>query len=220
MTHAPAPSRPFAFDTEFDSSGAVVRSTDWQPVKRAYSPAEVEALVAQARHEAHAQALAEVDSRRSQAIADLSAALNNSLPRLTGVVETYREQTADLAMATGRALAFAALERLPRAAVQATLEELGREIDASPRLVIAMAGLDEAGRAEIEGLCANVGYAGAVRFRDEPGLAQAAFELEWADGRAAFDPEETFSRLAAAVARALAADQATDTAESSEGMNP
>ena len=99
MTHAPAPSRPFAFDTEFDSSGAVVHSTNWQPVKRAYLPAEVEALVAEARSEGHAQALAEVDSRRSQAIADLSAALAASLPRLTGVVETYREQTADLALA-------------------------------------------------------------------------------------------------------------------------
>ncbi len=220
MTHAPAPSRPFAFDTEFDSSGAVVRSTNWQPVKRAYLPSEVEALVAQARSDGHAQALAEVDSRRSQAIADLSAAVTASLPRLTGVVETYREQTAELAMATGRALAFAALDRLPRAALQAALEELGHEIDASPRLVIAMAGLDEAARNEIETLCANVGYVGAVRFRDERGLTQAAFSLEWADGRAAFDPEETFTRLAAAVARALAADQAPDTPESSEGMNP
>lgn len=220
MTSLSAPSRPFAFDTEFDASGAVVRPTSWQPVKRAYSPAEVEALVAQARSEGHAQALAEVDSRRSQAIADLSAALAASLPRLAGVVDTYRAQSAELAMATGRALAFAALERLPRAAVQAALEELGREIDASPRLVIAMAGLDEAGRAEIEGLCANVGYAGAVRFRDEPGLAQAAFELEWADGRAAFDLDETFTRLAAAVARALAADRTPDATESSEGMNP
>ena len=219
MTPAPAPSRPFAFDTEFDSSGAVVSSTNWQPVKRAYLPSEVEALVAQARSEGHAQALAEVDSRRSQAIADLSGTLTASLPRLTSVVETYREQTADLAMATGRALAFAALDRLPRAALQAALEELGREIDASPRLVIAMAGLDDAARAEIETLCANVGYAGAVRFRDEPGLAQAAFTLEWADGRAAFDPEDTFARLSAAVARALAADQTSD-ALSSEGMNP
>lgn len=220
MTPSPALSRPFVFDTEFDASGAVVRSTDWQPVKRAYSPAEVEALVARARSEGHAEALAEVDSRRSLAIADLSAALAASLPRLAGVVETYREQTADLALATGRALAFAALDRLPRAAVQAALEELGREIDASPRLVIAMADLDEAGRAEIETLCANAGYAGAVRFRDQPGATQAAFELEWADGRAAFDPEEAFTRLSAAVARALAADQAPDTAESSEGMTP
>lgn len=220
MTPASAPSRPFAFDTEFDAAGGVVRSTDWRPVKRAYLPGEVEVLVAQARSEGHAQALAEVDGRRAQAIADLSAALAASLPRLNGVVDAYREQTADLALATGRALAFAALDRLPRAAVQAALEELGREIDASPRLVIAMAGLDDAGRAEVEGLCASVGYAGAVRFRDEPGLAPAAFSLEWADGRAAFDPDETFNRLAAAVARALAADQAPDTAESSEGMNP
>ncbi len=220
MTPLSAPSRPFAFDTEFDASGAVVQSTNWQPVKRAYLPSEVEALVDQARSEGHAQARAEIDSRRSQAIADLNAALAASLPRLAGVVDTYREQSAELALATGRALAFAALDRLPRAAVQTAIEELGREIDASPRLVIAMANLDEAGRAEIEKLCANVGYAGAVRFRDEPGLAQAAFELEWADGRAAFDPEETFTRLAAAVTRALAADQTSDTPASSEGMNP
>lgn len=220
MTQSSATSRPFVFDTEFDASGAVVRAATWQPVKRAYSPAEVEALVAQAHSDGRDRALAEVESMRSQAMADMSAALASSLPRLAGVVQTYREQSADLAMATGRALAFAALERMPLAAVQAALEELGREIDASPRLVIAMAGLDEAGRAEIESLCANVGYVGAVRFRDEPGLAQAAFGLEWADGRASFDPAETFDRLAAAVARALAADQTPDTAASSEGMNP
>ena len=109
---------------------------------------------------------------------------------------------------------------MPRAAVQAALEELGREIDASPRLVIAMSDLDAEGRAEIESLCASVGYAGAVRFRDEPGLARAAFELEWADGRAAFDPSETLARLEAAVARALAADLSPDSPASSEGMTP
>ncbi|WP_245157522.1 flagellar assembly protein FlbE [Brevundimonas sp. A19_0] len=218
MTVAPIPAQPFSFDTEFDATGNVVRASAWQPVKRAYSPAEVEALVADARSEGRAQALAELDSRRAQAIADLSAALAASLPRLGGVIETYREQTAELALATGRALASTALERMPHAALQAALEELGREIDASPRLVVAMAGLDEAARSEIEALCASTGYAGAVRFRDEPGLATAAFELEWADGRAAFDAAEAYARLEAAVARALAADR-TEPSASSEGMN-
>ncbi len=216
-----AAARPFAFDTEFDASGAVVRATDWRPTKRAYSPAEVGALVAEARAEARGQALAEVDSRRSQAISDLSSALSASLPQLAAVVQMHREQSADLALATGRALAFAALDRLPQAAVRAALEELGREIDASPRLVIAMSGLDEAGRAEIEELCKSVGYAGAVRFRDEPGAARAAFELEWADGRAVFDPADAFARLEAAVGRALAAGagaDSTDTVTPSEGM--
>lgn len=218
MTTAPSHAQPFAFDTEFDATGNVVRASTWQPVKRAYSPTEVEALIAEARSEGRTQALAELDSRRAQAIADLSAALAASLPRLAGVVETYREQTAELALATGRALASTALERMPHAALQAAVEELGREIDASPRLVVAMAGLDEAARSEIEGLCASAGYAGAVRFRDEPGLPPAAFEIEWADGRAAFDPAEAFARLEAAVGRALAADR-TETPDSSEGMN-
>lgn len=213
--------RPFAFDTEFDASGAVVRATDWRPTKRAYSPAEVEALIAEARAEARDQALAEVDSCRSQAVADLSGALSASLPQLAAVVQSHREQAADLALATGRALAFAALDRLPQAAVRAALEELGREIDASPRLVVAMSGLDEAGRTEIEDLCKGIGYAGAVRFREEPGATRAAFELEWADGRAVFDPAETFARLEAAVARALVAGagaDSPDTVTASEGM--
>ena len=32
--------RPFAFDTEFDADGAVVRPGAWTPAKRAYLPAE------------------------------------------------------------------------------------------------------------------------------------------------------------------------------------
>ncbi|NAW11158.1 flagellar assembly protein FlbE, partial [Salmonella sp. gx-h1] len=49
--------RPFVFDTEFDADRAVVRPSAWTPTKRAYLPAEVDALVAQARLEARQQAL-------------------------------------------------------------------------------------------------------------------------------------------------------------------
>ena len=52
--------RPFVFDTEFDADGTVVRPGAWAPAKRSYQPAEVEALVAQARLEARQQALSEV----------------------------------------------------------------------------------------------------------------------------------------------------------------
>ena len=47
---------------------------------------------------------------------------------------------------------------------------------------------------------------GVVAFRDEPDLAPAAFQLEWADGRAAFDPAESFARIGEALNAALAAE--------------
>ena len=45
----PAIHRPFSFDTEFDASGVVVSPSSFRPTKRAYSPVEVDALLAQAR---------------------------------------------------------------------------------------------------------------------------------------------------------------------------
>ena len=60
---APRPDRrPFVFDTEFDADGAVVRPSAWTPTKRAYLPAEVDALVAQGRLEARQQALGEIET--------------------------------------------------------------------------------------------------------------------------------------------------------------
>ena len=52
MSHTSNIGRPFVFDTEFDADGTVVRPGAWAPAKRSYQPAEVEALVAQARLEA------------------------------------------------------------------------------------------------------------------------------------------------------------------------
>lgn len=98
MSALPSNAVPFAFDTEFGADGAVLRASTWQPTKRSFAPAEVDALVAQA------------------------------------------------------------------------------------------------------------GFSGLVVFRDEPHLPAAAFALEWADGRAEFDPAEAEGRVAAALDAALAAE--------------
>ena len=45
MTVQPA-STPFVFDTEFDAAGVVVQASGFRPTKRAWTPAEVEALLA------------------------------------------------------------------------------------------------------------------------------------------------------------------------------
>ena len=206
MTHQPL-STPFAFDTEFDASGVVVSAAAaFRPIKRAYGPAEVDALVAEARMEARNQALAEVDSIQAMAMSAISQALAAAAPALAQVAQVHRQQSAELALTAARVVAASALDRYPEAPLQAALEALGQEIDASPRLVIRTGDLTEATHARIEQLCADAGFSGVVAFRTEPAMAAAAFQLEWSDGRAAFDPEEAFTRMREALDSALAAE--------------
>ncbi|MEQ7156556.1 flagellar assembly protein FlbE [Brevundimonas aurifodinae] len=203
---APIASRPFAFDTEFDDAGTVVRASSFRPTKRAYMPAEVEALVAQARLEAREAALAETASIQAMAIAALGQAMTTAVPALNQVAQTHREHAAELALTAARVIAAAALDRLPLGPLQSALETLGQEIDASPRLVVRASGLDEATRAAIEAVATDAGFSGLVSFRDDPAMAVAAFALEWADGRADFDPAAAADRISTVLTSALASE--------------
>lgn len=205
MTPQPA-STPFVFDTEFDESGVVIQASTFRPTRRAWTPAEVEGLLAEARLEARNAALAEAESLQAMALSAIGEALTAAVPTLTRIAIAHREQSAELALAAARVVAAAALDRFPAGPLQAALEALGQEIDASPRLVIRTGQLDDANRARIERLCADSGFLGVVAFREEPDLPSAAFQLEWADGRAEFEPEAAFARMREALHSALAAE--------------
>jgi flagellar assembly protein FliH len=205
MTAQPL-STPFAFDTEFDASGVVVQASAFRPAKRAYTPMEVEALVAQARAEARDAALAESASVQAMALSTIAQSLAAAVPSLTQVAQAHREQSAGLALAAARVVAAAALDRFPAGPLQAALEALAQEIDASPRLVIRTDQLDDASRARVEQQCADAGFSGVVAFREEPGMPAASFQLEWADGRAEFDADAAFVRIGEALQSALAAE--------------
>lgn len=205
MTHQPL-STPFAFDTEFDAAGVVLHASAFRPVKRSFAPLEVDALVAQARMEAREEALAESANIQAMALSAIAQALEAAIPALTQVAHAHREQSAELAMSAARVVAASALDRFPAAPLQAALEALGQEVDASPRLVIRTGDLDDATHARIEKLCSDSGFSGVVAFRNEPMMPAAAFQLEWADGRAAFDPADAFARISEALNSALAAE--------------
>ena len=200
------PTRPFGFDTEFDDVGGVRAATPFRPIKRAYLPAEVEALTAQARLEGREAALAEVESLRAMAKVEIAQGLASTTPALAAAVQAHREQAAGLTLAAARIIAGAALDRFPTGPLQEALEALGSEIDAAPRLVVRARGLDEETQGRLQSAAADAGFTGLVAFREDPGMAVAAFQLEWADGRADFDPEEAASRIRSALDAALAAE--------------
>ncbi|MET0273100.1 MAG: flagellar assembly protein FliH [Phenylobacterium sp.] len=199
------PLEKFAFDTEFDAGGDVAYAAP-RP-KRSFTPEEVEAIREGAFAEGERKGLQSVAAAQARATAEIAAACSQALPKLAEVAHEHRIGSANLALACGRAIADAALERFPEAPVQAAIVALAREIEAAPRLVVsAPAELVDAIQGHLEQTAAAIGYPGAIQVRVDASLSPYAFTLDFGDGSAAFDPAAAAARVAEALDAAVAAE--------------
>lgn len=199
------PHQRFGFDTVFDNAGDVAYAAT-RP-KRLFTADEVEGLRAQAFAEGERQALGSMAALQAQALSQIAAAAGAALPKLAGVAHDHRVGSAELALACGKAIADAALEKFPHAPIQAALENLAREIEASPRLVVtAPPELAENIQAALDQTAQAIGYGGAIMVRPSPVMGPGAFTLDFGDGAAAFDPAAAAARVAAALGAALASE--------------
>jgi flagellar assembly protein FliH len=195
----------FTFDTVFGAEGEVAFAAP-RP-KRVYSAAEVEAIRQEARAEGERTALASIAALQQVALAGVSAACNEALPRLAQVAHEHRKTSAALSLACARAIAGAALERFPEAPVAAALEALAQEIEAAPRLVVTAApDLAQRLQGVLDELAGRIGFSGAIQVKADDGAGAAAFTLDFGDGQAAFDPAAADARVAQALDAALAAE--------------
>lgn len=202
MSEAPAK---FAFDTEFDSKGAVAYAA--QRPKRLFPAEEVEQIRAAAQAEGERAALASVAAQQANALGQIAAACAQALPRLAEVAHEHRQASAALALACARAIADAALEKFPQAPVLAALDTLAREIDAQPRLVVsAEPTLAEALQGVLEEAARNLGFEGVVVVKPDGAFGPHAFTLDFGDGQAAFDPAQAAERVSQTLTAALAAE--------------
>ena len=200
-----SPHQKFSFDTVFDNAGDVAYAAA-RP-KRLFPAEEVEAIRAQAFAEGERQGLGSMAALEAQALSQIAAAVGQALPRLAGVAHEHRATSAELALACARAIADAALEAFPVAPIRAALENLAREIEASPRLVVSVSPqLSEGLQAKLEETAQAIGYGGAIQVRPAASVGPAAFSLDFGDGTAAFDPAAAAERVTAALHAALAAE--------------
>lgn len=203
MTQA-AP-RKFEFDTVFDGAGDIASQAP-RP-KRLFPAEEVEAIRAEAFAQGERKALASAKALQAQALAGIGHALGGALSTLAAVAHEHRTHSAELALACAKAIADAALTKFPEAPIRAAMENLAREIEAAPRLVVyAAADLAPDLQSVLDETAQSIGYAGAIQVRSTPGMAPAAFTLDFGDGSAAFDPQAAAERVAAALDAALAAE--------------
>lgn len=199
------PHRKFEFDTVFDGAGAIASQAP-RP-KRLFTAEEVEQVRAEAHAQGERKALASAQALQAQALNAISAALAGALPTLAAVAHEHRTQSAELSLACARAIADAALERFPHAPIQAAMENLAREIEAAPRLMVAASPDMAEGLQEVLNQTAQaIGYAGAIQVRATPGMPPAAFTFDFGDGSASFNPQAAAARVAAALDAALAAE--------------
>ncbi len=204
MTSPQTVHRKFAFDTVFDNTGAVAYSP---PKPKLYTEEEVAELRAAAFAEGERSAVARAEEAAAIALRATADAARAALASLTQVAHDHRAGSAALALACGRKIADAALELFPEAPLRAALDGLARELEQQPRLVLRVPEeLLERMSAALEDAAANVGFSGQIIAKADPNLPRAAFMLDWADGRAAFDPPATAARTAEALNAALAAE--------------
>jgi flagellar assembly protein FliH len=204
MNPAPASTRAFSFDVEFDDRG------DYQPVLRpgrSLNPIEVEQVRVAAYADGERSAVAQAEQRQADALADIASAARAAFSALAAVAHEHRAGSADLALACAEKIAGAALSAMPEAVLTAALQSLSREIEGCPRLLarVSSDSLERVQRA-LDETAQAIGFPGQIRAMADAAIAPAAFVLDWGDGRAAFDPETAKQRVTDALNAALAAE--------------
>lgn len=200
-----APHQRFGFDTEFDAAGDIAYAAP-RP-KRHFTPEEVEEIRQQARAEGERAAATSITAQQMAAISEIARACSQALPALAGVAHKHRIESAELALACGKAIAGAALDRFPEAPVLAAFEALSREIEAAPRLIVtAPAELADRLQGLLDEAANRVGYPGAIQVRPDLALGPHAFILDFGDGAGSFNPAAAAERVTEALHAALAAE--------------
>jgi flagellar assembly protein FliH len=199
------PLRKFTFDTVFDGDGRVASA----PIrtKRFFTADEVEQVRTRALAEGERSTLARAEEMKAQALTAIASAARAALGALAGVAHEHRTGCAELALASARTIAGAALERFPTAPAEAALASLAREIEATAKLVVRSAPEMAADlQVALEATATACGFPGQIVVKEDAKLPLAAFVLDWGDGRADFDPGAAAERVAQAMQTALAAE--------------
>jgi flagellar assembly protein FliH len=199
----------FGFDTEFNAEGGIAYAPP--VVKRVFVPAEVEQIRVQAYAEGERAAMVRAEEAVAAALAQVAEAARAGLGRLAEMTHEHRGACAELALATARVIAGAALEHSPDAPAVAALQTMAHEIESTPRLIVRAApDLTARLQTSLEAAAAACGFPGQIVVKADAALPLAGFVFDWGDGRAAFDPAQAAERVAQALRAAVAAEAPRD----------
>jgi flagellar assembly protein FliH len=194
----------FLFETSFEAHRA--GDAPPPPVRRAFTPAELEA----ARAEGHAEGVeagqaaahASIEARTADALAALAGKLA-ALLKDAAAAEQTRTHEAIAAMATiARKLMPGLSERHGLSEVEALLLDcLGRLHD-EPRVVVRINdALLDVLKEKVDALATSIGFAGRIIVIADPAVAAGDARIEWADGGAERDSARAWADIDGLIAR-------------------
>lgn len=195
----------FIFDAEFTDDGQVSYSQFGVKAKT-YTEEDVAEAWQTGFSEGEASALAVAAERQVAAIEDLIDVAKQGLHALAQSAHEHKAGAAELALVCARKIADVALDHAPNAVITAAIEALAREVEAQPRLILRTPNPTEEMKSAIEAAAQQVGLQAQILLRPEPSAAAGAFIIEWPDGKASFDPEQTAIKLLDAIRSALSAE--------------
>jgi flagellar assembly protein FliH len=195
----------FDFGTVFGDDGAIV-SRPAPREKRFYTPEEVDEIRRKALKEGEASVEARAQMIRAEAIASLATTSREGLSLLMELTQMHKEGCVVLAQTCARKIAAEAMDRFPEASLRAALSALEAEIDTAARLIITLPEADQGLQEAAKEAVAMSGFSGNLIFRVAPGSPRGAFEIQWPDGRADYDPQRVADAIEQVLKETLAAD--------------
>jgi flagellar assembly protein FliH len=198
----------FAFDTEFDENGEILR--EGESYKRFYTADDVEA----ARMWGVEEGRMGEEGRAADALEAVGAQMRLILARLTTESDQLRQEAARFALVVASKISGAALTHFPQEAIAEAAEEALQDLRSEPRFYVRCAPeLVEAVAERLEETAREAGFEGAVVVRGEAGLQGADCRLEWGAGAIQRNQDEIETRLDEIVERWLTAAFSEDEAQ-------
>jgi flagellar assembly protein FliH len=151
---------------------------------------------------AKAEIVAEAEQRSAAALERITAALESLMRGLSGVEAMLETEAVDVAVAVGKKLAAALIEREPLAEISALAMDCFRHLVTAPHVVVRVNDAQHASVGNpIEEMVRSRGLASHLVVLAEPDIQTGDCRIEWADGGINRDRGATEAAIDEAVSR-------------------
>jgi flagellar assembly protein FliH len=151
---------------------------------------------------AKAEILAEAEQRTAAALERIAAALEGLMRGLSGVEALLETEAVDVAVAVGKKLAAALVEREPLAEISALAMDCFRHLVTAPHVVVRVNDAQHASVGKpLEEMVRARGLASHLVVLAEPDIQTGDCRIEWADGGINRDRSATEAVIDEAVSR-------------------
>jgi len=202
----------FLFDTSFDGPA---KAAPAKPVRRNFTPAEMEAEKGKAFAEGHASGVAEATNDISARHAAAAEAIAKRFAETFSRLEQHRSESTQIAVAAATAMMRKLLPALGRSEAAGEIEALvsdclGRLHD-EPKIVIRLhESLVDTFRARIDQLADQAGFSGKVVVVTDARVGESDAKVEWADGGVERNTQLVWQEIGDIIERFVAAGPATN----------